>query len=123
MAAGPSPAEDHQRAFNRKLAMTGMRKVALSGLLQMPFCILAQRGKHEGISWIPLECHMLSHSAPCRIPLETACLEADCFAKVTENSCSGKGLKTYVLRGPNDMMEALLNTVGGLRVEMALKRS
>ena len=32
MAAGPSPAEDHQRAFNRKLAMTGMRKVALSGV-------------------------------------------------------------------------------------------
>lgn len=69
--------------------MTGMHKVALHGLLQIPFCILAQRGKHEGISWIPVGCHMLSHSAPCRVkmPLEKACLEADCFAKVTENSC------------------------------------
>ena len=105
--------------------MTGMHKVALHGLLQIPFCILAQRGKHEGISWIPVGCHMLSHSAPCRVkmPLEKACLEADCFAKVTENSCWGKGLKTYVLREPHDMMEALPNPVGGLRVEIALKRS
>ena len=49
--------------------------------------------------------------------LEKVYLEADCLAKVTENSHWGTGLKTYAPRELHDVIEALLDPVGGLRVE------